>query len=338
MTLAWPWALAALPLPLLARWVLAPAAPLDGRALRLPAGDADALLVSGPPRPARGARLAGVLVWLLLVSAAARPQWLDAPVPLPVAGRDLMLVLDISGSMERTDYALDGRRATRLAVVKRTASEFIARRAQDRIGLILFGTRPYVQTPLTYDLGAVEQMLQTAVVGLAGRDTAIGDAIGLAVKRLRAQPRDNRVLVLLTDGANSAGALAPLEAARLAAQSGIRLYAIGLGDPVADAGREPPLDSAAVELDARTLRAIAAETAGRYFEAADQRALARVYAALDRLEPTPRAYRVYHPSTELFPWPAGAALCIGGAWLLLAALLDPDREAPDGETLDPQSP
>ena len=320
-TLAWPWALLVLPLPLLLRWLLPPARPISGRALRLPSSAALSSLAVEPERPSFYWRGAGLLVWLLLVLAVARPQWLDDPVALAVTGRDLMLAVDISGSMDQEDYRLAGRRATRLAVVKAAASRFIELRDQDRIGLILFGTRPYVQTPLTYDRDAVAQMLGEAVVGLAGRDTAIGDAIGLAVKRLRQQPLDNRVLVLLTDGANSAGALHPLQAAALAAESGIRIYSIGLGGQIGDQGAGGyQLGHVADDLDGSMLRAIADSTDGRYFHATDARELADVYAALDRLEPTIRDHRTYRPAAELYPLPAALALLLSASLAVVSAL------------------
>ncbi len=320
-TLAWPWALLVLPLPLLLRWLLPPARPISGRALRLPSSAALSGLAVEPERPSFYWRGAGLLVWLLLVLAVARPQWLDDPVALAVTGRDLMLAVDISGSMDQEDYRLAGRPATRLAAVKAAASRFIGLRDQDRIGLILFGTRPYVQTPLTYDRDAVAQMLGEAVVGLAGRDTAIGDAIGLAVKRLRQQPLDNRVLVLLTDGANSAGALHPLQAAALAAESGIRIYSIGLGGQIGDQGAGGyQLGRVADDLDGSMLRAIADSTGGRYFHATDARELADVYAALDRLEPTIRDHRTYRPAAELYPLPAALALLLSASMAVVSAL------------------
>ncbi len=323
--LAWPWVLVALPVPLLLRWLLTPAPPLSGRALRLPPMQAAAASAIAPDRLSRRWRLAGVLIWLLLVSAASRPQWLAEPVALPVSGRDIMLAVDISGSMEQQDYALNDRPATRLSVVKFTASRFIAQRSQDRLGLILFGSQPYLQTPLTYDRDAVAQALNETVVGLAGRDTAIGDAIGLAVKRLRGQPPGNRVLVLLTDGDNTTGALEPLQAAALAAKSEIRIYTIGLGGRVGDVGAGGfELGRDASDLNPRLLRAIASMTGGHYFLASDAPELSAVYAALDRLEPSARDSRTYRPATELYPWPAGAALVLSA---LIAGLLVLRRDA-----------
>ena len=316
MTLAWPWVLLALPLPLLLRWLLPPVPAAAGEALRLPSLEGLAAVAGGRPAPSRGQQVLAVLIWLLLLLAAARPQGLGEPVPLPVAGRDLMLAVDISGSMEQPDYETDGRPVTRLAVVKAAAARFIARRDQDRLGLILFGTRPYLQTPLTYDRETVAQMLDEAVVGLAGQDTAIGDAIVLGVKRLRDAPPGERVLVLLTDGDNTAGAVDPLAAADLAARAGIRIHTIGLaGTPGEQTSAGYRIQQSGDDLNPALLRAIAAATGGRFFLATDAHGLARVYDLLDRLEPTVRDTRTYRPVHEWYVWPAAAALLVS----LLAA-------------------
>ncbi len=224
IALDWPWALAALPLPLLAHRLLPAARPRLGSALRLPFyAQLPGLADPAGNAAGRARRWLAALAWLLLVLAAVRPQWLGEPVQLPVSGRDLMLAVDLSGSMEQQDYTLNGRPVNRLEVVKAVAGRFIERRVGDRLGLILFGSRAYVQTPMTYDRGTVQAMLDDAVIGLAGRETAIGDAVTLAVKRLREQPEDNRVLILLTDGANTAGGVEPRDAAALAAQAGVRV-------------------------------------------------------------------------------------------------------------------
>lgn len=323
-TLAWPWALALLPLPLLLRWLLPPARRVGGRALRLPAR-MSLMELAGPPTQGWGwlRLLVATAAWLLLILAAARPQWLGEPAALPVSGRDLMLAVDVSGSMEQTDFELAGAPASRLAVVKQVAREFVDRRVQDRIGLILFGSQPYVQTPLTYDRAAVGQMLQEAVVGIAGRDTAIGDAIGLAVKRLREQPQGNRVLVLLTDGDNTAGRLSPIQAAGLAERAGVRIYSIGLSGSAGTAGVGGyRLRAAGDDLNPALLRAVAAATGGRYFSAADARELAAVYRALDRLEPNVRQLETYRPAQELYPLPAAGALALSLLLVLSTALQD----------------
>ncbi|BCU07501.1 VWA domain-containing protein [Allochromatium tepidum] len=315
ITLAWPWILLALPLPLLARR-LPPARDEGGAALRFPIhvglGTEAVGHRSRPSERYRRRLLIGLLAWGLLVLAAARPQWVGEPIPLPLAGRDLMLAIDVSGSMEQEDYELDGRPVSRMAVVRTVASAFVERRVGDRLGLILFGTRAYLQTPLTFDGATVAAMLRDSVVGLAGRETAIGDAIGLAVKRLREQPEGQRVLILLTDGDNNAGALDPLEAAELAAQAGVRIYTIGVG------GGELGVRSLfgmrlmrqADDFDPTTLRRIAEITGGRAFVAGSRQELEAIYAELDRLEPSEREQRTYRPQRALFVWPAGLALIL----------------------------
>jgi Ca-activated chloride channel family protein len=319
LTLAWPWVLLVLPLPWILQRLLPPARPSTGAALRVPFyHDIEQFGDSAPTSPGRSRLAMAWLAWALLVLGAAQPQWLGKPVSLPVSGRDLMLAVDVSGSMANEDYTLNNRRVTRLEVVKAVAGRFIEQREGDRLGLILFGSRAYLQTPLTYDRETVKQMLGEAVIGLAGRDTAVGDAIALAVKRLREQPQDNRVLVLLTDGANTAGNIAPVAAARLAARANVRIYTIGIGGgPV---GVRTPfgtlMQAGGGDLDPDTLKAIARETGGRYFQATNTDQLEKVYTDLDRLEPSVRDNRVYRPMAALYYWPAGAALLIALGLLL----------------------
>jgi len=319
INLAWPWVLAVLPLPLLARFLLPPARPATGPSLRLPYLQSVAgLELTGPTRRGWVRQSLAWLAWMLLVLAAARPQWLGDPVNLPVSGRDLMLAVDVSGSMESEDYMLEGGPVNRLEVVKSVAGRFIERRQGDRLGLILFGSRAYLQTPLTYDRTTVQTMLSESVIGLAGRETAIGDAIALAVKRLRDREDDNRVLILLTDGTNTAGGLAPLDAAGLAAQAGVRVYTIGIGGGTI--GVRTPfgmLRRRAGDLDTETLEAIARETDGRYFQATDTAQLEAVYDELDRLEPSVSDTRTYRPMQSLYVWPTGAAFTLS----LLMALM-----------------
>lgn len=320
MTLAWPWVFVLLPLPLILSWTLEPARDLGGRALRLPARLPLQQLATPPGVSGRRLNLLLALaVWGLLVLAAARPQWLGEPTPLPVSGRDLMLAIDISGSMEQPDFELAGQPATRLGAVKQLVRAFIERRTQDRIGLVLFGSQPYVQTPLTFDRVAVAEMLEEATVGLAGRDTAIGDAIGLAVKRLREQPPGHRVLILLTDGDNTVGRLHPMQAAELAARTGVRIYSIGLGGVPGSGGVGGfRLRQAGDDHNPALLRSLAEVTGGRYFSAVGARELAEVYRTLDRLEPTVRALETYRPTRELYPLPAAVALALSALLALLA--------------------
>ena len=170
------------------------------------------------------------LAWTMLVTAAARIQWVGEPIELPASGRDLLLSIDISGSMEEEDLKLKGRTANRLQVVKSVITQFIEKREGDRIGLVLFGENAYLQTPLTFDLKTVQYMLDETEIGLAGASrTAVGDGIGLSVKRLRERAEQNRVLILLTDGRNNSGELDPIEAAKLAKHAGVKIYTVGVG-------------------------------------------------------------------------------------------------------------
>jgi len=257
------------------------------------------------------------LAWLLLLSAAARPQHVGEAVSLPVSGRDLMLAVDISGSMQQKDLQLGGRAVARIAVVKRVVSDFIDRRAGDRMGLVLFGTQAYLQAPLTFDRATLQRLLDEAPIGIAGGKTAIGDAIGLAVKRLRDRPEHNRVLVLLTDGANNVGEVQPRTAAELAAQAGVTIYTVGIGTE-----RGEPSDmlrfrlGGGSDLDEETLAAIAETTGGRYFRARSTTELAEIYRILDALEPIAQPDETWRPVRELFHWPLALALALS---LALAA-------------------
>lgn len=317
---AWPWLLAALPLPLLVVWLLPRAAQTPGSALRVPFY---AALAAGSGTATAGRSrlrlIAAALAWLLLVGAAARPQFFGDPIRLPITGRDILLAVDISGSMETQDMRLGQRLTDRLTAVKFVAGDFIERRTGDRLGLILFGDQAYLQTPLTFDRSTVRTLLEEAAIGLAGKRTAIGDAIGLAVKRLRDQPQENRVLVLLTDGANTAGSVDPLKAADLAAQEGVRVYTIGVGaDETLVRGLFGTRRVPSTELDEKTLTAIAGKTGGRYFRARDIAGLQEIYALLDQLEPVSEDEETFRPVRELYLWPLAAALGIS-ALLALAA-------------------
>ena len=305
--LEWPWVLLLLPLPLLARWLLPEAGANRLAALRTPFL-AELELASGRGAPAadKKALVIAALAWLLLVLAAARPQWSGEPVQVPVAGRDLLLAVDLSGSMEVEDFQLEGRLVDRLTATKSVAGRFIRRRAGDRLGLVLFGRQAYLQSPMTFDRATVEQLLMESAIGLAGKETAIGDAIGLAVKRLQDKDAASRVLILLTDGANTAGAVSPLKAAALAAQAGLKIYTIGVGadellvQSLLGTRRVNP----SRDLDEDTLRAIADRTGGRYFRARDTTELEQIYALLDELEPVVEEAQPFRPTTSLFAWPS----------------------------------
>lgn len=314
----WPWLFLALPLPLLTRWLLPRADDSVEAALRVPGLDAFVINIAASVHrlPKRSRLWLAALAWLLLVTAAARPVWLGEPIDLPVSGRDLMLAVDLSGSMRTPDFVINGEQADRLDAIKHIAGQFIDKRVGDRLGLILFGSQAYLQTPLTFDRKTVHQMLDEAAIGLAGEQTAIGDAIGLAVKRLRDQPPGNRVLILLTDGVSNAGELTPLKAAQLAAKAGVTIYTIGIG---ADSMQLPSLFGMQTvnlngDLDEDTLRAIAKTTGGRYFRARDTAELNQIYGLLDRLQPVDQQTQTFRPRKTLFYWPLAASL-------LLAALI-----------------
>ena len=316
---AWPWLLLALPLPWLVRWLLPPARSAAA-ALKVPYGSR-LEAIAGTSGRARGGGI-GVLAWLawaLLCAAAARPQQLGAPVAPPQAGRDLMLAVDLSGSMSDEDMALGGGLVDRLTAAKAVLADFLDRREGDRVGLIVFGQKAYALTPMTLDLDSVRQQLDDSVVGLAGRETAIGDAIGLAVKRLAAQspPQGSsaeHVLILLTDGVNTAGMLDPIKAAELARDNGVRIHAIafgGSGGGISVFGLPIQLPGGGDDIDEATLKRIAQLTGGREFRARDTEQLAGIYAEIDRLEPVKREGQRVRPKIERYPWPLSAALAVG---------------------------
>lgn len=313
---AWPWAFAALALPVLARWLLPRAQHGGALALRVPFY-AELVELAGNAQQAglRTALWLPTLAFMLLCTAASRPQWVGEAEAPPRSGRDLMLAVDTSGSMAAEDMSVGGRRVDRLRAVKLVVDDFLTRREGDRVGLILFGQQAYLVTPLTFDLSSVRHQLDTSVVGLAGRETAIGDAIGLAVKRLRARPLEQRVLILLTDGANNAGALQPLQAAELASANQVRVHTIAFG---ADAQRGPfGMMMPAAEMDEATLEQIADKTGGRFFRARNVADLAGIYAELDRLEPLEQDGESIRPHQELFVYPAALALILALAALIL---------------------
>ena len=257
--------------------------------------------------------------------AAARPERIGDELDVTVAGRNLMLAVDLSGSMDQKDFELAGRRVDRLTATKAVASDFITRREGDRIGLILFGERAYLQVPLTLDRDTVKILLLEAEIGLAGEKTAIGDAITLAVRRVHEQKEDSgdQVLVLLTDGANTAGEVEPLKGAELAQQVGLRIYTIGIGADMMDVsslvgGRRSINPSA--DLDEETLTKIAQLTGGRYFRATDTASLQDIYALVDELEPVEEPESGFRPVKSYYFWPLAAALALVGL-LGLAGLL-----------------
>lgn len=317
---AWAWAWWLLPLPVLVRMALPPrrgSAP----ALRVPWSGRLGEVEGWARRPRLDAAWwLPALAWVLLCAAAARPQqWGQAHVPSAQA-RQMLLAVDLSGSMNETDMHLGTQVVDRLTAAKAVIADFLERRAGDRVGLLVFGQRAYMLVPLTLDRASVRSQLRDSVAGLAGRETALGDAIGLAVKRLREQPPGQRVLVLLTDGVNTAGALDPLKAAELARTEGVRVYAIAFGGGAVGLnlfGMPVPLAQDGEDVDEGTLRQVAQMTGGRFFRARDTAELAGIYAELDRLEPISAAAEPVRPRIERYPWPLAMALLLGlAAWPL----------------------
>ena len=310
---AWPWLLTILPLPLLIRYLLPAQNPIEQAALKVPfLADFSVSKTTLSFQTKQWPLLLAAIAWLLLVLACTRPQWLGEPIEQAVSGRDLMLAVDLSGSMEEQDFMINNKPVDRLTASKWVAGDFINRRVGDRIGLILFGTQAYLQTPLTFDRKTVLTLLNESVIGLAGENTAIGDAIGLAVKRLKNQAANSRVLILMTDGANTAGEIAPLKAAELAAASHLKIYTIGIGadEMIVRSLFGSRKVNPSRDLDENTLVKIAESTGGRYFRARNADELSYIYLLLDKLEPVEKDKQFFRPRNELYIWPLALALVL----------------------------
>ena len=316
-SLAWPWMLLALPLPLILRALLPAVTGMQDAGLRVPSFGGFAMLAdrSEVEQLLNWRFWVAVIAWTLLVLAAARPQRVGDELDVPVSGRNLMLAVDLSGSMDAKDFELGSRRVDRLTATKAVAADFISRREGDRIGLILFGERAYLQVPLTLDRKTVNTLLMESFIGLAGEKTAIGDAITLAVKRIHDQHTDagDQVLVLLTDGANTAGEIDPLKAAQLAQQIGLRIYTIGIGAEqmvVSSITGGLRRVNPSADLDEETLTKIADLTGGRYFRAKDTAELQEIYRLLDEMEPVSEPESGFRPVKSLYFWPLGGAFIL----------------------------
>lgn len=315
---AWPWLGVLWPLP----WIISrllPSARVDGgAALRLPYALQGLETASAAAPVSRWRRFFAWCAWTLLLVAAARPQWLGEPQALPRSGRDLLLAVDASGSMSTQDMQIGGEAVSRYSAVKTIVGDFVHRRVGDRVGLIVFGSQAYLLTPLTFDRDTVLTQLRESTVGLPGRETAIGDAVGLAVKRLRERPQSERVLILLTDGVNDAGELEPSKSIELAVAEHVKIYTVGVG---AEAMRVEGFFGSRIvnpsaDLDARLLTTMAEKTGGRFYRARDTAELAQIYGEIDKLEPSADAQEQFRPIDELFHWPLAGALLIA----LLAGL------------------
>ena len=323
----WPLAFLLVPAPILVRWLIK-ASKKKQPALTVPSLEGFSGLSTNESFSATLSTVKFIILWLawiLLIAAVARPQWVGEMVSLPSTGRDLMLAIDISGSMATEDMEVNNDYVDRLSVVKAVISQFLDARKGDRVGLVLFGTNAYVQAPLTFDLKSVKKLMIEAPVGIAGGKTAIGDAIGLTVKRLRERQNEEKVVILLTDGANNVGEIPPIKAAELASVDGIKIYTIGVG---AEEMRVPSLfgslagrtTNPSADLDEETLSKIAEATQGRYFRAKNTNTLAQIYELIDKLEPIEQEPETYRPFQVLYYWPLGVSLCLFLSLLLIDAV------------------
>lgn len=310
----WPWVVVLLPLPFIVRYILKPVAAENEAALRVPflSEFSSEFKSEHHVDVKRKLLFLAILAWCCLVAAGTRPLWLGEFVEIPVSGRDLMLAVDLSKSMIEEDFIVDDKLVNRLYATQAVAGEFIERRVGDRLGLILFGEQAYLQTPLTFDRTTVRALLDESAIGLAGPSTAIGDAIGLAVKRLRDQEKQSRVVILLTDGANTAGEIDPLSAADIAARQGLKIYTIGIGadEKIVRSLFGSRRINPSADLDETTLKAIADKTGGRYFRARDTEQLEQIYQILDELEPIEKDVQRFRPQTTLFHWPLALSLLL----------------------------
>lgn len=332
--LALPWALALLPLPFLV-WRFLPPHRRQVEGLRFPffrritqAGGAEAKPGAVILSRSRLQMAAAVAAWTLIVLSLAHPQRVGAPVERVKAARDVVLAIDISGSMDTRDFtAPDGARQQRLDAVKAVVSAFTGRRDGDRMALIVFGSRAYVQAPLTEDLETVADLLSRTEVGMAGPHTALGDAIGLSIRTFEASNIDQRLLILLSDGSDTASAMSPLNAAEIAAAQGVEIFTIGVGDPKA---------TGEARVDLTALRDIARRTGGAYFYAADTDALSAVYDRIDTLAPRVTETLSWRPRRSLAHWPMGGAMLIGLSavgWLWLSARRAAPSRRPQSRSL-----
>ncbi|MBR9872994.1 MAG: VWA domain-containing protein [Vibrionaceae bacterium] len=301
----WWWALLLLPLPLLVYKLL----PQESQRAEIKLAYLPDNTHSNKPKQWLQKTLS-IAIWTLLVIACARPVWFGDPIEFQPKYRDLMLVVDLSGSMQKEDMNLDGEFTDRLTAVKKVLSDFVTQRKGDRLGVVLFGDHAYLQTPLTADRQAVIQQINQTVIGLVGKSTAMGDGIGLGTKTFVDSDAPQRVMILLSDGGNTAGVLDPIEAAEIAKKYNATIYTVGIGAGemmVKEFFMTRKVDTAA-DLDEKTLTQIAEVTGGQYFRARDAEQLERIYETINQLEPVSSDTQTWRPQSEWFRYPLSAAL------------------------------
>lgn len=305
LELTYPWAFLLLPLPVLVWWLL-PAQRERVNALRIPFFDQIAAAAGSEARAGAVVMrrrvmqmIVAVAVWVLLIVGIAKPVWVGEPIVRTEAARDIMLAIDLSGSMDYRDFpAEDGTEVSRFTAVQRVVDRFVAARESDRIGLIVFGSKAYLQLPFTRDLATAGALVSLMEVGMAGPQTALGDSIGLSIRSFEHSEVDDRLLILLTDGNDTASKMTPVNAADIANLNGVEIYTIGIGD------RDATGDD---RVDFDVLADIASRTGGEFFNAEDETALQQIYARIDATAVADVRTQSWRPRTSLVHWPAGAA-------------------------------
>lgn len=327
---AYPYAVLLLILPVLIRYLLPAVKGLHGDALRVPfIRDLQKISVKSggvwgtitANKTSSGSLILLYLIYGLLVAAIARPQWIGEPIRARSQSRDILLVMDISNSMLQPDFTVGQNQINRLTAVKKAAVEFIQKRHDDRIGLILFGTRAYLQAPITYDKRSIQEILWNMDAGMAGDSTSIGDAVGLALKTLKdSNNKDEKVVILLTDGENNDGSLSMSEAINLAKNEKVKIYTIGVGaeSSFVQSFFGMRIGVANQELDEASLKQLAQETKGNYFRAKDTQSLQKIYNIIDKLEPTENNEQYIIETTELFYIPLIGALVLAGILIFVS--------------------
>jgi Ca-activated chloride channel family protein len=333
LTFTYPWLFSALALPLLVHFAVKPyserrlavRAPWFGRLTRFSGrkpGEGAAV-----PHRSGMETVMDVVVWCLLVTALARPQYLEPPIHKTVPTRDLLLLVDLSGSMDTEDFTnAAGEQVDRLTAIKEVLTDFLSRREGDRVGLVVFGNAAFVQVPFTQDLDASRILLDQLSPRMAGPKTALGDAIGLGITLFERSEVKQRVIIALTDGNDTGSLVPPAEAARIAADKDIVIYSVAVGDPTT-VGEE--------KLDEEALQDIAKTTGGKYFFAGDREQLEGIYEDLDQLEARQVETISHRPRLDLFHWPLGAAFLLSLGFYLLRvwhtrSVPDASRNAPAG--------
>lgn len=322
VTFELPWMLWLIPLPLLV-YVLVPAARARVAALKVPYEEVAQVEGGFSLGKGRGPGLLAWLAWALLCVAAALPRVFGPPVSPPAMGRDLMMVLDLSASMSSEDMIVGTQHVDRLTAAKAVLGEFLKQREGDRIGLVVFGTTPYVMTPVTRDLQTVSEQLAGTAHSMAGAATSIGDAVALGVKRLDRERVAQKVMILLTDGYNTAGRLTPDEATDLAARAGVKVYTIGFGDDPSLTlfGYHIPIPVQQTDIDEASLERMAKGTGGKFYRARETQELMNIYGDIQRLEPITHQTKTVRPVVSLYYWPLAMAFALALSAFLLHGLM-----------------